>query len=132
MQLRKTVIIGLIVAFAGGNMIAPRLSHAARHPQAMEMVQAATAARHHQQGHHHDHALAEDANTVRCHGADTADHAKFQPEHNCCLAACAAMAFIFAASDVARHLPSDDFNWPPTRILRPSALAAIDHPPRNA
>jgi hypothetical protein len=129
MHPRRVIVALVIAALAASNLVAPRPSYAAMHPHLT--APAPVAAKHHQHLHHH-HAATHDADAAPCTPDDTADHATFKPGHTCCLATCAAMAFIFAAIDVVRRLPADDFHWPLTRVLRPSALMAIDHPPRKS
>jgi hypothetical protein len=122
---RKVLAMIVVAALVVANAVAPRLSHAAMHPQAVLQAAAAT------HDHHHDQPTRQAAEALPCEDHGTADHAGFQPEHNCCLAACAPIAFIFAVFDVARPQPAEDFDWPLTRILRASAATAIDPPPRK-
>ena len=122
----KVLAMVVVAALVAANAFAPRLSHAAMHPHAMAQAAAAS----HQ--HRHDHAAKHSADAMPSKDDSSADHANFKPAHNCCLAACAAIAFIFAVIDVGRLQPADAFEWPLTRILRPLAAAVIDHPPRKA
>jgi hypothetical protein len=121
---RKLAVYAVIAALAVGNGFTPR--HAKASSDHRVSSQSATTS------HHADHAShsADTSNAPGCHDDDTTDHAKAFPDNNCCIASCAAAAFIFTTIAVDRILPRETYFLSPARALTPAALIGDDPPPR--
>ena len=126
MRVRKFVIYAVVAALAAANGVAPRHAQGAMHPVAMAAAQA------HQHdtnaGAGHDHHAPQKA-AMPCHN-DADDPAPGSPLHNCCVASCSAVAFIFASFDFGAATPHADYDVPPVNDLIQAALNSADPPPR--
>ena len=126
MRARKFVIYAVAAALAVANGVAPRHAQGAMHPVATAAVQ------HHDHDAHvtadHDHDVPQKA-AMPCHN-EADDPAPGSPLHNCCVASCSAVAFIFASFNFGTATPHTDYDVPPARDLIQVALNSADPPPR--
>lgn len=121
-RVQKFLIFSVVVALAVANAFAPRHVQAAAGQHAQVMA----AAVHHL----HDGAAA----MSPCHddGKSGGKSGGFDgmPNHNCCVASCSAIAFIFSNLAIAHSLPNADFNPQAARPMIPVSQNTDDPPPR--
>lgn len=122
---RKFVVYTVAAALAVANGFAPRHAQGAMHPVALAVAD------------HHEHA-ADQANhhhapqkaAMPCHNEADNDPAPGSPLHNCCVASCSAVAFIFASFSFDDSLPQADYQVLPANDPIQAALNSADPPPR--
>lgn len=116
----KFVVMVAIAVIAAAGIAAPQLAYASSHSTSI----AAAAEHDHDTGHVHASA------TTPCdeHGPL---HGKGTPDHPCCAAACAGMAFVTTVADLSYPPPVIE-RWMPVReMFRPVPTASIERPPRT-
>ncbi len=124
---RKFVVFSIIAALAVANAFAPRHVQAAAGQSVPNLV----AADHHlynsaaDRGHHYDAATPplcrDDGKTGSPAGA---------PNHNCCVASCSVIAFIFSSISVDRMTPVADYGVQLAGAMMPASQNTVDPPPR--
>lgn len=125
---RKLVVIAVAAALAVSNGFAPRHAQAGPHvPHASHFQeQAPLKGEHHHDAGSKPHAVAKPP----CHNDDEGSVQTGSLIHNCCVASCSAVAFIFATFDLDTSLPPADYGVVLPAQLTPAALTSDDPPPR--
>jgi len=129
---RKIVVVAVAVALAMANGFAPRHAQAGQH---VPVTPVAVAKPHHHgaghRAHHHGEAVEQAAAKAICHKeGQEAQQQPWSPLHNCCVASCTAVAFIFASFNFDTPLPRADYGVFPPIQLTSAALTSDDPPPR--
>ena len=122
---RRFVVFAVTAALAAANAFAPHAQAAPRH------VPLALSSGDHQHGaassHSHGDAAVEQL-AIPCHGDDPATDTV--TKHNCCVASCSAVAFIFAFFDFHMALPDADYLASVAPVLTAATPNTADPPPR--
>lgn len=128
---RKIIVLAVAAALAVANGVAPRHAQAGMH--SYTALAAANEPHHHEAGqtaHHHDE-IGRAAAQAICHGdGQGSQQQPNSPLHNCCVASCSAVAFIFAGFSFGAPLPNADYGVFPPAQLTPALLTSADPPPR--
>jgi len=120
---RKFVVMVAIAVIAAAGIAAPQLAYASSHSAPIAA------------GAEHDH----DTGHVQASGTTATTpcdehgplHGKGKPDHPCCAAACAGMAFVATVADLSYPPPVIE-RWMPVReMFRPAPTASIERPPRT-
>lgn len=124
---RRTVLYLVIASLAVANGFAPRHAQAA-HSHAVKSA----IIDHHEHaggtvdaGHDHGQKAA-----ATCQDDAPANTAPGSPLHNCCVASCSALAFVFAGLSFGNLRPDADYHAPAATDSIQAAFAADDPPPR--
>jgi hypothetical protein len=133
---RKALLSLVIASVALANGFAPRHAHAAGplHGSAAAVTSHQHDHQHHAKGaaHHHDGGAHqhENAAAVPCDDSGSSNSLPGSPIHNCCVASCSAVAFIFA--DLVLNHPAfgADYGFSAAPAARPAPLVSADPPPR--
>jgi hypothetical protein len=131
---RKIIVFAIAAALAVANGFAPRHAQAGMHSHTVPAV--ASKAHHHdhtagQTAHHHDDEIDQAAAQALCHNdGEGTQQQPNSPLHNCCVASCSAVAFIFASFSFDAPLPNADYGVFPPVQLTPALLTSADPPPR--
>jgi hypothetical protein len=136
---QKFIHLAVAPALAVANGIPSRHAQAGMHPY-MTPVAATrpydTKPHHHETGqaahhpHHNDHERGRTAAQVVCHNDGQGFRQPNSPLHNCCVASCSSVAFIFASFVLGAPQPNADYGVVPPLELMPVLLASADPPPR--
>lgn len=130
---RKIIVVAVAAALAVANGFAPRHAQAGMHPHTTPVV--AAKQHHHDAGqaphHHHDaDDIGRAAAQALCHNDGQGTQQPNSPIHNCCVASCSAVAFIFASFSFDAPLPHADYGVFPPVQMTPATLTFADPPPR--
>ena len=123
---RKFVIYAVVAALAVANGFAPRHAQAAH----LHAVTSAAAGHHDHAGETADASHHHEQKAATCHGDAASNPLPGSPIHNCCVASCSAVAFIFASVSFDNPVPVTDYDLPAAAILTATAPTAADPPPR--
>jgi hypothetical protein len=129
---RKIIVFTVAAALAVASGFAPRHAQARTHSHATHAVPSKP--HHHEAGqaahHHNADDMAKAAAQALCHNDGQGTQQPNSPLHNCCVASCSAVAFIFASFSFDIPLPNSDYGVLPPAQLTPALLTTADPPPR--
>jgi len=130
---RKLILLAVAAALAVANGIPSRHALAGMHPHTMAV---AATKLHHDTGQaaHHPHQSDQErgraAAQAFCRHDGQGSHQPNSPLHNCCVASCSAVVFIFATFALETPKLNADYGvFPPTQLTS-VVLTSADPPPR--